>query len=378
MRVETLRILVVDDEAGIRMGVQRVLRGFTVTVPEFDKEVQFEAFQAETAEQALDFIREAPPQILLLDNKLPGMSGLEMLERVAGMNLDMLVIMITAYASIETAVRATKEGAYDFLPKPFTPTELKTTVRKATEHLIVAQHAKELAAEKRKVRFQFISVLAHELKAPLNAIDGYLSILGDNPREDPALMHSMVQRCRVRTDYMRKMIADLLDLTRIESGQKTRQLVEVNLVDVAQAAIDTNAPEAAQHGITMQLHADAPVLLRADRAEMDIVMNNLVSNAVKYNRAEGRVDVCLLRNGDQAEVRVTDTGIGMTQPECARLFNEFVRIKNDKTKDILGSGLGLSILKKLAQLYHGDIKVSSEPDVGSTFTIFLQDAAEEA
>lgn len=383
--MESMNVLVVDDELGIRTGIARVLRGFSIHAPNLDGEIHFETAQAENAEEALEMIRREPPQILLLDNKLPGMSGIEALDIIAAMNLDMLTIMITAYASIETAVRATKQGAYDFLPKPFTPADLKNTVRKAAEHLVVARHARELAAEKRKVRFQFISVLAHELKAPLNAIEGYLHILQDGSAgDDPKVIIPMVDRCLTRTEYMRKMIADLLDLTRIESGERKREIAELDLVEAAQHALDTFAPEAASRNITLALHSEGKVPLCADRSEMDIVLNNLVSNAVKYNRENGRVDVTVERRDGAARIRVADTGIGMSAAESAKLFQEFVRIKNAKTKNILGSGLGLSILKKLTAMYHGDIQVESEPDKGTTFTVTLldsvpeQDAAEAA
>ena len=108
---------------------------------------------------------------------MPGISGLDVLDRLAGMQTDMLTIMITAYASIETAVTATKRGAYDFLAKPFTPDELKSTIRKAAARLILAKQARKLAEEKRQVRFEFIRVLGHELKAPLNAVAGYLELI---------------------------------------------------------------------------------------------------------------------------------------------------------------------------------------------------------
>ncbi len=376
--MELMKVLVVDDELGIRTGVARVLRGFIVQVPNFDKEIHFETTEAESAEQALEIIRETPQHILLLDNKLPGMSGIEALDIISEMNLDMLTIMITAYASIETAVRATKQGAYDFLPKPFTPADLKNTVRKAAEHLVVARHARELAAEKRKVRFQFISVLAHELKAPLNAIEGYLQVLKDGSvGYDPKVVIPMVDRCLTRTEYMRKMIADLLDLTRIESGERKREIANLDLAEVARHALDTFAPEANARNITLQLHADGPVPLWGDRSEMDIVLNNLVSNAIKYNRDNGRVDVTVERRDATAVIRVADTGIGMSKADCAKLFQEFVRIKNARTKDILGSGLGLSILKKLTVMYNGDIQVESEPDKGTTFTVILRDAVQE-
>jgi signal transduction histidine kinase len=111
---------------------------------------------------------------------------------------------------------------------------------------------------------------------------------------------------------------------------------------------------------------------------MEIIFNNLVSNAVKYNRDGGTVDVRIAPCPGGGTLAVSDTGIGMTREETARLFADFVRIKNDKTRNILGSGLGLSIVRKLAQLYGGDATFVSEPDVGSTFTVSLQAANAQA
>ena len=109
--MEILRVLICDDEKGMRMGVTRALRNFTMDVPEYDGEISFEISEAETGEQALEMVKAEVPHILLLDHKLPGMSGIEVLESMASMQLEMLTVMITAFASIETAVRATKQGA---------------------------------------------------------------------------------------------------------------------------------------------------------------------------------------------------------------------------------------------------------------------------
>ena len=124
--------------------------------------------------------------------------------------------------------------------------------------------------------------------------------------------------------------------------------------------------------ITIGLHAPKDLWILADAGELDIVFNNLVSNAVKYNRDGGRVDITVTPTEDGVELRVQDTGIGMSETERKKLFQEFVRIKNDKTRSILGSGLGLTILKKIASLYDGEIAVESAPDVGSTFTVTLR------
>ncbi len=370
--METLTILVVEDEYGMRLAIARALRDYTIRLPEVEGEIGFTIHQVEVAEKALSIINERPPDIILLDYKLPGMSGLDLLTQLSSRHLDILTIMITAYASIETAVTATKQGAFDFLAKPFTPSELKETIYKAAKHLIFMRQAHKLAQEKRKVRFEFISVLAHELKAPLAALDGYLNVLKERAAGDnPEVYDHMVDRCLTRIQGMRKMIGDLLDLTRIESGERTRELTDVDVREIAQSAIETARAEAQERNIAIALHADGAVRMQADRSEIEIILNNLITNAVKYNRDGGSVAVQLAGGNDKVTITVSDTGIGMTPEEASRLFNDFVRIKNEKTRNILGSGLGLSTVKKIALLYGGEVKVESEPDKGSTFTVVL-------
>lgn len=370
--METLRVLVVDDELGMRLGVERSLRNYRIPAVEFHAEIGFEVEPVGTGEEALTRLQAGGIDLLLLDHKLPGIQGLEVLDSITRQGVEVLTVMITAYASIETAISATKRGAYDFLAKPFTPAELKATVHKASRHLMLTRQARRLAREKRQLRFQLISVVSHELKAPLAAIEGYLRLLqNDRVSTDPAQRAHMIDRSLVRLEGMRKLIFDLLDLTRIESGQRQRVFKDTDLRSVAEASIETHAREAAARGITVRLEGPGAILLQADPSELEIVFNNLLSNAVKYNRDQGSVTVTLIDGNETATIRVQDTGIGMSKPERERLFGEFVRIRNRKTQNILGSGLGLSILKRLANLYGGDVAVESEPDVGTTFTVTL-------
>jgi two-component system, sensor histidine kinase and response regulator len=371
--MDTLRVLVVDDEAGMRHAVTRALRPFKVHLPDVEGEVCFEIEQAASGEEALELVNVRPPDIMLLDHKMGGMSGVEVLDALRRQERDVLTVMITAFATLETAIRATKSGAFDFLAKPFTPDELKETIRKAAGHLVTQRQARKLAAERRRVRFEFISVLGHELKAPLAAIEGYLNIMRDHAMGDEVAAYSdVVKRCLIRADGMRKLILDLLDMTRIESGQKRRELTRVDLREIARTAMETVKPAAEARGVTLELQPGEPLLLTADRGEVEIIFNNLLSNGVKYNRDGGRVEMRLHSDENRATVVVADTGIGLTREEAAKLFNDFVRIKNEKTRDVLGSGLGLSLVKKLALMYGGDVSVTSQPDVGSTFTVVLQ------
>ena len=380
---QLLKIAMVDDEEPLCLAVARILNKYQTHVDDVGVDVAYITTHFGSGEQ---FFKEtesgAEFDLLLVDLKLPGISGLDILEKLKAQGRSVLAIMITAYATFETAVQATKLGAYDFLPKPFSPEELRYAVRKATDQLIISREARRLAEEKRQVRFNFISVLSHELKAPINAIEGYLRIL---QADEPPDRLPMIDRSLVRLDGMRKLIFDLLDLTRIESGQKQRELVPTDVRAVAKAAIDMFSAEAAERGIGITLRAPEPLEVVADPGELEIILNNLVSNAVKYNRDGGTVTVALERKGgpkDDADggkpgpvkIQVADTGIGMTPEESAKLFQEFMRIKNEDTYKILGSGLGLSTVRKLAQLYGGTATVKSEKGKGSIFTVTLHDA----
>jgi signal transduction histidine kinase len=372
--METLRILVVDDEKGMRMGILRSLKNYSTEMPDGGEVIHFELDEAASGEEALEKIDANTPQIILLDMKLPGIDGLEVLEEMSKRKLNIFTIMITAYASIQAAVKATKQGAFDFLPKPFTPDELKNSIRKVAHHLILTEKARKLSAERHKIRFNFLSVLAHELKAPINAIEGYLDILA-NPKlmekVDKESYARMIDRSISRIGAMRKLIFDLLDLTRIESGEKVRVLEEVDLVNLARQSMDSVRSMAMEHSIALNLHSPENLNFWGDASEIEMILNNLISNAVKYNRDGGSVDVNLEKESEHTLISVKDTGIGMTEDESKRLFGEFIRIKNRKTQNISGTGLGLSIVKKLALAYKGNITVESVPDEGTTFRVKL-------
>lgn len=205
----------------------------------------------------------------------------------------------------------------------------------------------------------------------VNDDPGVIQHTFDALHRDPAVYARMTERCMTRIAGMRKMIEDLLDLTRIESGQKSRELVGVDVCEVARTALDTALPSAQARGITLELHASAPIPMTADRGELEIIFNNLVSNAVKYNRDNGRVDVSVEAGAGRVRIVVKDTGIGIRQEDVAKLFNDFVRLKNEETRNVLGSGLGLSIVKKLAVMYGGEVSVTSEPGAGSAFSVTL-------
>lgn len=368
----TLKVLIVDDEPGIRSGISRILKNFSVDFPFIDEAFTFESIEAGTGEDALEILNSTPVDVVLLDNKLPGIHGIEVLEHINQKKIDTTVMMITSYASLDLAIKATNNGAYNFVPKPFTPQELKTAMEGITKHVYLSKMTKQLNTEGKQIRFQFLSVLSHELKSPINAVEGYLRIMQDqqvgNNLEDYG---TMIDRSLERIRGMRSLIMDMLDLTKLENGKKKREVSKVDLVQIARISIDTMTPMAIQKNIRIYLDSDEPsVYLNADSSEIEIIFNNLVSNAVKYNVQDGSVTILIKSEGNKIKISVADTGIGMSAEDMTKLFQDFSRIKNEKTKGISGSGLGLSIMKKtVEEYYHGQVTVTSEPDKGSTFFV---------
>ncbi|HPK05510.1 MAG TPA: ATP-binding protein [Bacteroidales bacterium] len=369
----TLKILVVDDEPGIRSGVSRILRDFKADFPFIDEPISYDIHEAESGEEAIEIILKQNPEIILLDNKLPGMQGVEVLEWIKKNNIDTLVVMITSYASLELAVKATRDGAHDFVPKPFTPQELRSSIENSSKHVFLRKMTQQMHKEGKQIRFQFLTVLSHELKAPLNAIEGYLQIMQEKQLgEEISAYDKVIDRSLERITGMRNLILDMLDLTRLESGKTVQKKEMVVLNVIARNAIDIMRPYAIQKDVDVYLNASKRISYLADSDEMEIIFNNLISNAVKYNIQGGRVD-CMIREEDSSiEITVSDTGIGMNEEEIENIFHDFYRIKNQETRKVSGSGLGLSILKKTVELYEGSVDVSSVPGKGTTFTVKLK------
>lgn len=367
-----IKVLVIDDEPGIRSGVVRILNNFHVTYPFMDEDYTFEVLEAGTGEDGLAIIEQEIPDILLLDNKLPGIQGVEVLEHIRKRNYEIMVAMITSYASLDVAIRATRDGAIDFIPKPFTPQELKSSIENITKQMYLKRITNKMNHEGKKIRYQFLSVLSHELKAPLNALEGYLRMMQEKQAGDRIEDYATpIERSLQRIQGMRNLIMDLLDFTKIRLERKEEKIQDVNISEVAANAMATVQPYAIQMDVTLNIDTRSDVTVMADPDDIEIVFNNLISNAVKYNKSGGTVEITIDSTDKEAIIVFTDTGIGITKDDTENLFTEFVRIKNEKTRNISGSGLGLSIVKKVIGIYHGTIKVESTPDVGTVFTVRL-------
>lgn len=371
--MKKLNLLIVDDEDSIRISGRTILSDMKIQLPYLDDEYEFEIKTADSAEKALNMIKDTPPDIIILDQMLPGITGTEMLSRIENNEKsDPVVIMITGQADAELAVSATAKGAFDFLSKPFTPKELQASVYRAAKQRILRLKVLAMDEEKKKEKFEFVRVLAHELKSPLAAVEGYLRIVeGRMKGNELSSYDDMVDRSLKRLEGMRRLIMDILDLTKIDAGEKKRYLENVSVTEIVDNCIESVRIMAKDKKIEVNYSVDQNFKAVLDSGEFEIVLNNLLTNAVKYNVEGGRVFLDVARADNGIKIRCEDTGIGMSPEDQEKLFKEFSRIKNKFTVNVQGSGLGLSILKKIIALYNGEVIVESAEGKGTVFSVFL-------
>jgi len=333
--MKDLRLLIVDDDPRMRESCSMLLDSLKIRLPWLEDEYRFKITEAGTAEEAQTVIDESGADIMLLDQLLPGIQGTDLLEYITEKDLEIQTIMITGNATLDTAISATRNGAAEILVKPFTPDELRTSVTKTAKFQILQNIVAKLDEERKKTRFEFIRVLSHELKSPLAAVTGYLNIMknktiGDNVRN--------IEECEIT-----QIVADMVEGVRQQAEARNIRII-------------TEIPD---------------FKVTVDRVDIEIILTNLLTNAVKYNKEGGEIKLTAHSIGKALKIRCADTGIGMTEEEASRLFSEFTRIRNEKTKNILGNGLGLSILKKVVSLYNGEVSVESKFGEGSEFTVIL-------
>ncbi len=481
-------VLVVDDERDIRDGVERFLSRMGCRVQ-----------KAGSGEEGLELLKAEPPWVVLLDLKMPGMDGLEVLPLIKRDHPEVMVIVITGFATVETAIEAMKSGAYDFIPKPFNPDQLRITVGRAIEHRRLSEETERLEQERQRTLFDldteksrtrtiikalpfgvvvttpdskvalmnpafrhlvelpsdaavgkllwdyvpdqelcdmvstisandceskpddwshefatqggryllargtriesdegdclgavlvlvdltafkaldevksdFVAKVSHELRSPLSTIYLQLSLLaGDTlPGQDEESRHLLV-RAKEKTEGLISFVRDLLDLSHLESGGPVRDPVELSIEDILKDVVESIKPQAddKQQSISLELPDQKLPTLQGDPGSLDSVFTNLMSNACKYTLEGGDIFVSAKQDGEHLVVQVRDTGIGIAPEKIDLVFDKFYRIKNEHTRYVTGTGLGLPIVKSILDKMGAEISLQSTATEGSTFTV---------
>jgi two-component system sensor histidine kinase/response regulator len=358
-------IMVIDDEEAMRDSCSQVLNK--------------DGYMTETAEDGhsgLRKIREVKPDLVLIDLKMPGMGGMELLEKIGQIDPDIISVVITGYATIESAVEAMKLNAYDFLPKPFTPDQLRIVISRGLERRRLAAESARLRREKEMMRENFITLVSHQLRSPLTSVKQYFGVIREGFAGDVTdKQKEIIRKAGGYIDSLLKLINDWLDMSRVEAGRIRDKSEPVSLAAVLSEAAETLKLQAQAKKVVLELNlADNLPQLVGDPNCLKEAFLNLLSNAIIYNREGGTVTVTAKEQGDDLAVEVSDTGIGISKENLPFIFDEFFRVKSKETQHISGTGLGLPIAKKIIEAHNGCVKVASEPGVGTTFSIFLPKA----
>jgi len=362
---EKATILVVDDEQAMRDSCSQVLAK--------------SGYRTETAEdggQGLQKTRQTKPDLILVDLKMPGMSGMEFLEKVVEIDPHIVSVVITGYATIESAVEAMKRHAYDFLPKPFTPDQLRIVTKRGLERRRLALESARLQQEKEIMKRNFVTLVSHQLRSPLGSIKQCLGVIeGGFVGEVADKQKELMEKAIKRVDDLLQLIDDWLDMSHIETGNLIEKFEPVDVATILSETTELLRPLAEQNAVTLEMDFRGKArLVEGNKESLKQAFANLVTNAINYNRQGGRVTVGTKEQADHLVVDISDTGIGISQENLHFIFDEFFRVKAKETRDVTGSGLGLPIVKRIIEAHSGSIKVSSELDKGSTFTVILPQA----
>lgn len=361
-----VRLILIDDDFVDRVAVRRVLEhsAGAYAIEEFD-----------SGEAGVARACSGPADCVLLDYSLPGVDGLEILDRLQRAKVDTPVIMLTGIGDEELVIESLRRGAYDYLSKAKLDAETLTSKIRVVRKLHQASlRARAAEAELREsvdqlrravaARDSVLAVVSHDLRGPLNNIELAMGLLSEEvPEQQRALAIASVHRAISRAD---RLISDLLDVARLSNGALDLDKGAVDPGKIVETAVADVRPALEQYRLT--LHVDISAKLGpiwADRNRIIQILDNLLRNAIKYGARGGEIAVELRGRGDAVEFAVRDQGPGLDSDAQAHVFDRFWRAKDRSASS--GSGLGLAIAKALVDSHGGEIGVESMPGKGARF-----------
>jgi signal transduction histidine kinase len=348
---ERFNLLVVDDADGVRdvLAIQLGRMGYAVSL-------------AENASQALDLINAGNFDLILLDIRLPGMSGLELLKqlRQSLTPLDTPIIVISGLDQTNDVVTALGSGANDYVTKPF---DLAVVLARIRTQLTL----KRL----KQVTDRFLKVASHDLKKPLLLmLDAARQVKTEHAAGTPMTPDGQETLALIieSGEYMRRIIEDLLELRAIRDGHLRLVKLPTDIGAVVRQAVTRNMTQAKAKGIELRMQFETGLPpIPADDFRVLQVLENLIGNAIKFSPAGRPITVFTRREPGYLMCEVTDAGPGIPENEMGRLFLEYATLSNRPTGGEQSTGLGLSICKELILLHGGEIGVHNNPGGGATF-----------
>lgn len=358
------RILTIDDSPTVRVLLRHLLSSWGACVE-----------AASTGEEGLALCAAGQPyDLILLDLHLPDADGITVLEQIRATNDTAAIVMLTGQGGIHSAMQAVQKGADGYLEKH--------SLADGSDHREFA-YALEQALERRaglvaqkqlhELKADFYSMVTHDLRNPAGGIQTALSMLADegfdslNPSQQ-----ELLQVAQQLAEKLLKLISDYLDFAKIDAGFLKPNVSEVELGHLVKSGVQFTEAQAKAKKQSLALHLpDRPLLALVDPELFSQVLDNLISNAIKYTPEGGRISVELAAADGQAILRVSDNGYGIPANQLPALFSRYHRLPGASSVGIKGSGLGLLIVKEIVQAHGGTVAAASDgvPGHGSTFTV---------
>ena len=378
--MKEINVLFLDDDQKVLNSITRVFAGEPYGV-----------IVTSSSSEAMEIIAREKIKVVLSDQRMPDISGVDFLHRVKDKYPDIVRILFTAYADLSAAEQAINiSEVYRFINKPWFPRELLSAVNGALYHYGLVSENRRLFEEtknkneelnlancKLKVLYDiqkdFSSTLSHELRTPLASIKAAIDIVmsgsaGPLTNEQ----NDFLSRAKSNVDRLNRLINDILDLAHLESGKTALTIKSGDINQTIQTVAQTQEAVARAKGLFLKVIIDDQMpVFGFDQDKMIQVLNNLISNAIKFTPSGGITVSSMVRPGScEAEVRVQDTGYGIKEEDMKKLFEKFQQL-GEAHQRCAGTGLGLAICKEIVRQHKGRINVESKVGQGSCFYFTL-------
>ena len=355
------KILIIDDEEVVLDSCTEILAGSDYLLA-----------TASDGTQGVTLVQELKPDLVFVDLKMPGISGLEVLEKIFASDPTIVTIVITGFATVSSAIEAMKQGAYDFLPKPFTPDEFRLITKRGLEKRSLVLETIALRREKEMLRENFAAIVSHELKSPLGAVQQNLYTLiddiSDNITEDQL---RRLKRMKTRIADLLELINTWLRVISVDIESIKDHFVPISIPMIIDKAVESVQPIAIRKNIEIITSIEEPIhLVNGEEITLTEALVNICTNAIKFSYMESKIHIEAEEKDQSIVISVSDAGIGISEEEMPLIFDDFYSGKSHQVME-KGSGLGLAISRRIIETHNGTITVDSESGKGSTFSIRL-------
>lgn len=364
-RLKGQRVLTVDDSRAIRAFLRELLEPHVTSV----------VVASDAATSRVQFGTGGKFDLVLLDLLLPDVDGIDLLRELRAIDADCAIVMITGAGGVNSATAAVLEGADGYIEKQHLTTagenaQFFYALAQAIEHRAGVVAARRLEA----MKSDFYSMITHDLRNPAgNVLVALKMLLAGKAGALEPKQASLVQLAFRSAEKFVGLINDYLDYAKIEAGYLQLDVGAVDLADVIRSSVEQARTQADVKEQTITLDCPPSIPAEIDARKMEQVLDNLISNAIKYTQENGSIAVAAVVMEDRATISVADNGSGIAPDQVDKLFAKYHRVPGRQVAEIQGTGLGLLIIKEIMTAHGGSVSAESEgiPGRGTVFTLEL-------